>query len=605
MKNIGRILKYLRPYKLQVALNVIFNLLSVVFGLFAIAAIIPFLSIIFTPDEVIPPPGEFEISSDYIMGYFKHLVWQIKVESSPANALIFIGIAMIGMTFFKTLFKYIAMYNLAPIRNGVPRDIRQKLFHKILCLPLSFFSNEKKGDIMARMSGDVQEIEWSLVSSIEMLIRDPLTIIITLTALFVMSFKLTLFVLILLPLSGLLIGFIGKNLRKTSLKGQRRLGVIVSITEETLGGLRIVKAFNAEKRVQRRFESTNNFYTRLMIKMFRRRYIANPLSEFLGTIVMVMIMWYGGKVVFDGEMSSGALIAYMAVFYTVIGPAKSFSTAYYNIQKGLASADRINEILNAEESIKEKKDAVPVSSFNDCIEYRNVSFKYEDTFVLKDINLKIKKGMTVALVGQSGSGKSTMADLLPRFYDATEGQVLIDGISVRDLKIKHLRNLMGNVNQEPILFNDSFFNNIAFGTDSVKKEEVIAAAKVANAHEFIVETKMGYYTNIGDRGTKLSGGQRQRISIARAVLKNPPIMILDEATSSLDTESEQIVQEALNNLMQNRTSLVIAHRLSTIVKADLICVMHEGKIVEQGKHDELLKLNGYYKKLHDLQIFEE
>ncbi len=605
MKNLGRILKYLKPYKLRVAFNVFFNLLSVVFGLFAIAAVIPFLSIIFTPDEVIPPPGEFEISSDFFMNYFKYFIWQIKDETSPEKALIFIGVIMIAMTFFKTFFKYIAMYNLAPIRNGVPRDIRNRLFKKMLNLPLSFFSNERKGDIMARMSGDVQEIEWSLVASIEMLIRDPLTIVITITALFLMSFKLTLFVLILLPISGLIIGFIGKNLRKTSFKGQRKLGIIVSITEEFLSGIRVIKAFNAEDKVKRRFESTNSFYTRLMIKMFRRRYLANPLSEFMGTIVMVVIMWYGGKVVFEGTMSSGALIAYMAIFYTVISPAKSFASAYYNIQKGLASVDRVDEILNAEETITEKENAQQIKEFKHSIEYRNVSFKYEDEYVLKNIDLKIEKGMTVAFVGQSGSGKTTMVDLLPRFYDVFEGEVLIDDIPIKELKIKDIRDLMGNVNQEPILFNDTYFNNISFGTYNTSEEEVIKAAKVANAHEFISETKMGYYTGIGDRGVKMSGGQRQRVSIARAVFKNPPIMILDEATSSLDTKSEKIVQEALNNLMQNRTSLVIAHRLSTIIKADMICVLHEGEIVERGKHNELLKLNGHYKKLQDLQMFAE
>ncbi len=605
MKNIFKILLYIKPYKFRVIINVCFNLLSVVFGLFAIGAVIPFLSTIFTPEEVILHPGTFEMTSDYLMNYFKYYMYEITVEQGPANALLYIGLTMIIMTFFKTFFKYFAMYNLAPIRNGVPRDIRNRLFEKLLRLPLSYFSNEKKGDIMSRMSGDVQEVEWSLVASIEMLVRDPLTIIITVAVLAMMSIKLTLFVLVLLPVSGLVIGFIGKNLRKTSLKGQRRLGIIVSITEEIISGLRIVKAFNAEERVKRRFKSTNSFYTRLMIKMFRRRYVANPLSEFMGTIVMVIIMWFGAKVVFDGTMSSGALIAYMLVFYTVISPAKSFSSAYYNIQKGLASVDRINEIIDAEETITEKENAKEIKEFKHSIEYRNVSFKYEDEYVLKNINLKIEKGMTVALVGQSGSGKTTMVDLLPRFYDVYEGEVLIDDIPIKELKIKDIRDLMGNVNQEPILFNDTYFNNISFGTYNTSEEEVIKAAKVANAHEFIAETKMGYYTGIGDRGVKMSGGQRQRVSIARAVFKNPPIMILDEATSSLDTKSEKIVQEALNNLMQNRTSLVVAHRLSTIIKADMICVLHEGEIVEKGKHKELLKLNGHYKKLQDLQMFAE
>ncbi|MFH2096256.1 MAG: ABC transporter ATP-binding protein, partial [Bacteroidota bacterium] len=411
--------------------------------------------------------------------------------------------------------------------------------------------------------------------------------------------------LILLPLSGFLIGRLGKTLRKTSMKGQKRIGTLLSIMEETLGGLRIIKAFNAEDKVRRRFESTNSFYTRIMIKMFRRRYLANPLSEFLGTIVIVVIMWYGGSLVLgeSNVMNSAGLIAYIGIFYMVITPAKSFSTAYYNIQKGLASADRIREVMDAEETIQEKINAKRISSFEQGIEYKNVSFRYEQEYVLKDINLTVKKGQTVALVGQSGAGKSTLADLLPRFYDVCEGEIHIDGKDIRDLKIKDLRNLMGIVTQDAILFNDTFHNNIAFGNPKASEAEVISAAQVANADEFIKDTKLGYYTNVGDRGNKLSGGQRQRLSIARAVLKNPPVMILDEATSSLDTESEKLVQDALTNLMKNRTSIVIAHRLSTVIHADLICVLHEGRIVERGKHHELLEKKGYYRKLHDLQMF--
>ncbi|MFH2141944.1 MAG: ABC transporter ATP-binding protein [Bacteroidota bacterium] len=605
MKNIGKILRYLIPYWKKATMNVLFNLLSVVFGLFSVAMAIPFLGIIFGNNAPVDKPSGFELTLESLLDNFQYFLSDIKEKNGAETALLIVGGAVIVMTLFKTLFTYIAMYNLAPIRNGVPRDLRNKLFGKILRLPISYFSNERKGDIMSRMTTDVQEIEWSLVSSIEMIIRDPLTILIYLSALFYLSFNLTLFVIILLPVSGYMIGRIGKSLRKTSMKGQRRIGTLMSIMDETIGGLRIIKAFNAENKIKQRFESVNNFYTRLMIKMFRRRYLASPLSEFLGTILIVVIMWYGGTLVLGGvsELTSEKLIAYLLMFYMIIPPAKSFSTAYYNIQKGMASADRINEVLDAEETIVEKENAVSLEGFKDSIEYRNVSFKYQENMVLKNINLTIKKGMTVALVGQSGAGKTTMADLLPRFYDVTEGSVLIDGIDIRDIKMNDLRKQMGIVTQEAILFNENFHNNIAFGNDDIPESEVIAAAKVANAHDFIMETTRGYHTNIGDRGIKMSGGQRQRVSIARAVLKNPPIMILDEATSSLDTESEKLVQDALYKLMENRTSIVIAHRLSTVVDADLICVMHEGKIVETGKHNELMKLNGYYKKLNDLQIF--
>jgi subfamily B ATP-binding cassette protein MsbA len=605
MKNIGKLLIYLKPYWKKATLNVLFNLLSVVFGLFSVVMAIPFLGIIFGDQAAVAKPDGFELSAKSIMDNFQYFLSNTKEEHGAETALLIVGGMVIAMTLLKTLFTYIAMYNLAPIRNGVPRDLRNKLFRKILRLPISYFSNERKGDIMSRMTTDVQEIEWSLVSSIEMIIRDPLTILIYLSALFYLSFNLTLFVIILLPVSGYMIGRIGKTLRKTSMKGQRRIGTLMSIMDETIGGLRIIKAFNAENKINQRFESVNNFYTRLMIKMFRRRYLASPLSEFLGTILIVVIMWYGGTLVLGGvsDLTSEKLIAYLLMFYMIIPPAKSFSTAYYNIQKGMASADRINEVLDAEETINEKENAVSLEGFKESIEYRNVSFKYQENMVLKNINLTIKKGMTVALVGQSGAGKTTMADLLPRFYDVTEGSVLIDGIDIRDIKMNDLRKQMGIVTQEAILFNENFHNNIAFGNDDIPESEVIAAAKVANAHDFIMETTRGYHTNIGDRGIKMSGGQRQRVSIARAVLKNPPIMILDEATSSLDTESEKLVQDALYKLMENRTSIVIAHRLSTIVEADLICVMHEGKIVETGKHHDLLKLNGYYKKLNDLQIF--
>lgn len=606
MKKISKLLVYLKPFKKSVILNITFNLLSVVFSLFSVATAIPLLGIIFNTQELVTNAEEFKFSISWLIHYFQFYLSKIIIEQGAGTALVFVGVVSIIMTLFKTLFRYLAMYNLAPIRNGVPKLIRDKIFAKVLKLPMSYFSNEKKGDIMSRMTSDVQEIEWSLVASIEMIFRDPLTIIIYLVSLFWMSYQLTFFVLILLPISGLIIGRIGKNLRKTSLKGQKRMGVLLSIMEETLTGMRIIKAFNAQEKVSRRFKSINSFYTRIMIKMFRRRYLANPLSEFMGTTVMVVIMIYGGNLVLNsqGNMTSQEFMGYLLLFYLIIPPSKSFSTAYYNMQKGLASVDRINQILKAEEKIIENVDAKQIKEFKESIEFKNVHFKYDKDEILKNINLKIYKGQMVAFVGQSGSGKTTLVDLLPRFYDCTEGEIFIDGENIKNLKIKDLRDLMGNVNQTPILFNDSFYNNIAFGFENAPEKDVFNAAKVANAEEFIKATKYDYYTNIGDGGNKLSGGQRQRISIARAVLKNPPILILDEATSSLDTQSEKLVQEALNKLMENRTSLVVAHRLSTIINADLICVVNEGEIVEMGKHDELIQKNGYFKKLYDLQMFK-
>jgi len=472
-------------------------------------------------------------------------------------------------------------------------------------LPLSFFSNEKKGDLMARMTSDVQEIEVSVISSIEMVFRDPLLILIYLATLLTMSVHLTVFVLIMLPISGLLIGRIGRTLRKQSYKSQNKLGSILALIEETISGLRIIKAFNAEKPINKRFKEMNQDFAQMNKRITRRRSLASPVSEFLGTVVMLIILVYGAVLILNKsiDMQPSGLLAFLVTFYLILEPAKKLSSAYYNIQKGLASAERIDFILKAENKIKEKKDAVSKKKFDSVIEYVNISFKYDKHEVLKNINLRIEKGKTVALVGQSGSGKSTLVDLLPRFYDVEHGEILIDGINIKDLKIKDLRSLMGIVNQEPILFNDTFYNNIIFGRDEIKEEDVYAAAKVANAHDFITSTNHQYHHNIGDRGGKLSGGQRQRLSIARAVLNNPPILILDEATSALDTESERLVQDALNNLMKNRTTIVIAHRLSTVVHADEICVLHEGQIVERGKHDELLALNGYYKKLNDMQMF--
>ena len=509
------------------------------------------------------------------------------------------------MSFFKNLFHYLALYFLAPIRNGVVRDIRNQVYDKIMILPIGYFTETRKGDVISRMTGDVQEIETSIVTSLEMLFRDPFQVILYLSALFYMSTSLTLFVIVLLPISGYIIGRLGRTLKQTSLKGQHKMGELLSMTEETLGGLRIIKAFNAEKRMTNRFLSLNSLYTKIMVRIQRRRFLASPVSEFLGTVVMIIIMVYGATIVIagTGRLNPEEFIAYLMLFYLIIAPSKSFSSAMYNVQKGLASVERIQEVLEAPSKITEKEGARSIHTFKYAIEFKNVSFSYDHVEVLSNINLVINKGKTVALVGQSGSGKSTLADLLPRFYDVQQGDILIDGVSLKDCKIRDLRALMGNVNQDPILFNDTFFNNISFGVENATAEDVIKAAKVANAHEFIAASKFGYYSKIGDRGSKLSGGQRQRISIARAVLKNPPIMILDEATSALDTESERLVQDALSKLMKSRTSLVIAHRLSTIQFADEIFVLHEGRIVERGKHEALLNDDGYYRKLHDMQYF--
>lgn len=604
MKKFTGLLKYLYPYKWYVFLNVVSNVLAAIFSLFSLAMLIPFLQLLFGTVPLVEVKPEFVISAKGLAQYLNYYLSEIIKTHDRASALLFVIVLVLIASFLKNLFTYLSLYYLAPIRTGVLQDMRNLLYRKVVDLPLGYFTEEKKGDIISKMTNDVNEIEISIIRSLEMFFRDPVIITIHLVGLIYISPQLTLFVLLILPLTGGVIGRVGKNLRKTSFKGQTKMGIILTMIEETIGGLRVIKAFNAENKVIARFESMNSFYSLLMKKMWRRRDLASPLSEFLGTIVVVLVLWYGGNLIFAGKGNLGpeALIAYIGIFYMIINPAKSFSSAYYNVLKGMASADRIDSILNAENPIKVKAGARRIDSFNHEIEYCNVSFKYQDEWVLKNINLTIKKGMTVALVGQSGSGKSTMVDLLPRFWDVTEGEILIDGVNVKEYDLTSLRNLMGNVNQDPILFNDTFYNNIAFGVEGAKMEDVVNAAKIANAHEFISSTPNGYHTNVGDRGSKLSGGQRQRVSIARAILKNPPIMILDEATSALDTESERLVQDAIENLMKHRTSLVIAHRLSTIRKADLICVLHEGQIVERGKHEELLLLNGYYAKLHSMQL---
>lgn len=607
MRKFFSILIYVKPYWKEAILNAVFNILSAVFALFSFTMAIPFLGILFETQQLVTEKVALDpFSMKSLMASFNYYMSLLIIDHGKTTALLVVSITVVIITFLKSLFRYLANYFITPVRTGVEKDIRNDVYAKILRLPLSYYSESKKGDILSRISGDVKEIEISIMSSLEMIFRDPATIIIFLSYMISMSIQLTLIVAVLLPISGIFIGRLGKKLKTTSFKGQKKMGFILSIIEETLSGLRIIKAFNAEEHSTRKFHEANNIYTRLQSRVFRRRYLAGPLSEFLGTVVMMILMWYGGNLVLGGkaDLRPEEFIAFIIVFSQIIVPAKSLSAAFFNIQKGMASVDRINEILDADEKIMDKPDAIPVAEFKSSITFIDVSFRYNTEPVLQSIDLEIRKGQTVALVGQSGGGKSTLVDLIPRFIEPNSGQVLLDGIPVDLYKIKDLRNLMGIVNQEPILFNDSFYNNIAFGLEGLDEEAIINAAKVANAHEFIMETPGGYQANIGDRGGKLSGGQRQRISIARALLKNPPILILDEATSSLDTESERLVQDAIFKLMQNRTSIVIAHRLSTIKNADQICVIQEGRIVEKGRHKELIKQEGQYYNLHRLQVYE-
>ncbi len=567
--------------------------------------IMPFLNVLFGNTQLVTEMAGYSGVKDAIMAHFNFYLSKVIIENGAHKALLFISMFFVITSFFKAMFHYLAKYFMVPVSSGVVRDIRKTMYGKIIRLPLSYYSGERKGDIISRMTSDVTEIELSVVRSVEAFLKEPITIIAYLVTLVAISPKLSLFVLVLFPISGLIIGKIGSSLRRKSVLAQNKLGDLITKIEETLGGLRIIKAFNAEAKSNKSFADVNEDYTHLMIRMWRRRDLAVPVSEFLGVSVVVIVMWFGGSMVLNGTdgFSSETLITYLAIFSQILGPAKSFTNAFYNIQKGLAATDRIHKVTNAVETIVDKSETISVESFNKAISYNNIQFKYENDYVIKGINLEVAIGKTVALVGQSGSGKSTLVDLLPRFYDVTKGSITIDGIDVRDISMFQLRELMGVVNQESILFNDTIFNNISFGVEAATQAQVEEAAKIANAHEFILETPDAYQTLIGDRGSKLSGGQRQRISIARAVLANPPIMILDEATSALDTESEKLVQESLNRLMENRTSIVIAHRLSTVIHADLICVLHEGEIAEQGTHKELINLNGYYKKLHDAQIF--
>ncbi len=604
MDKVRLLLKYLRPYRWSAVKNILYNILGAFFALFSYTLIIPFINILFDKVDAPVDPGAFRFSIDYFSDYFNYYISYFIEKNGKEQALLLVSLMFVVASLLKNGFIFMANNSMAFIRASTVRDLRRMLYHKILRLPLSYFTASRKGDIMTRVSNDVQEIEVSVMASLTMIFRDPVTILIFVVYLFLTSYTLSLMALFLLPVSGWLIGRVSRTLRTSSLVGQQHLGKLLSVVEETLSGLRIIKGFNAQDKMKKQFAASNEDYSKVFKRVTRKAYLATPLSEFLGTSVVIILLYIGGMLALSGQagLTSENLIAFLIVFSQILQPAKNISTAWFSIQKGMASVDRIDQLLEAEETITQKENAVAISEFKHEIEFRDVWYAYDNEPVLKEINLKIKKGQTVAVVGKSGAGKSTMADLLPRFIDVDKGKILIDGIDIRDLRIRDLRNLMGIVSQHPILFNTTFTENIAFGVDEPDRQLVENASKIANAHDFIMETESGYENMVGESGNKLSGGQRQRVSIARAIMANPPILILDEATSALDTESERLVQDAILKLMKNRTSLVIAHRLSTIQHADVIIVLDEGRIVETGTHAELIaKKDGYYQKLHSFQ----